>query len=132
MPPDASPASPSPRPAPHMLFHRRQVIRIAAATAATAFAAGYIVSEIATDAEVLTWLARAGASVAAVTLYSSIIEIRLARQLARAAGLTHQRLAAIERRVSSRLSRAEFAEGYVRGLQRRPPDDGDGRHLRSV
>lgn len=119
-----------PRPRP-LLVQRRQALRVTSATAA-AFAAGYLVCELISGTEVLVWLVRAAASVAAVTLVVSMVGDRLARQIDQAVDDHQHRLGVIEERLNARLHRAEFAEGYVRGIQRRPPDDDDGPRLRSV
>jgi hypothetical protein len=120
---------PAPRSVP---LHRRQAVRIATATAAAAFATGFIVAETLRDVAVLSFLARAGVSVAAVVLFVAVAEIRLSRQMVRADVGHAQQLAALERRLDSRLHEAEYAEGYVDGLQRRPPGEGSARRLHSV
>jgi hypothetical protein len=91
---------------------RRYICTIAVAAA---FGLGYLVADF--EHTTVNGFMRVGSSVALVLLFE---EIRLGRGLAR-----------IERQLESRLKEAIYAEGYVDGLQRRPPDDGE-RHLRSV
>lgn len=110
-------------------FHRRQLVRMALAAGATAFAGGFIASH-AMETAVLDWVPRVAVVVASVTLVLWITEIRLARQMARLETGLLSHLAAIERRLDERLGKAVYAEGYVDGIQRIMPEQ--QRHLRSV
>lgn len=99
------------------LLRRQTRIRrrfIFALAVAAAFGVGCLLADF--DNRAVNGLVRVGTIVALVLLYE---EIRLGRGLAR-----------LERQLQIGLRGVGYVEGYVDGIQRRPPDD--GRHLRSV
>lgn len=110
-------------------FTRRQLVRIALAAGASAFALGFLASDVA-DGAVLDWLPRLAFAVASVVLFMWVTEVRTARQLARLEQGLIAHLDAIEHRLDERLRETTYAEGYVDGIQRIMPEQ--GRHLRSV
>jgi hypothetical protein len=105
---------------PHHTPHRNvaHTAGVAAVVAFAALAIGYVIINY--EDGRLYGLVRAAACVAVI---AALFEIRLA-QIRR-----DQR--AFEEYVEARLVRAEFAEGYVAGIQRRPGGDG-GHRLHSV
>lgn len=128
-------------------FHRRHVWRIATATGVLTLITGYIVADL--DHTTARWLPPVAAAVAAVTLIVWLAEIRVTRRLARAearqlsmeaqqaarqqalVAQLHSHIDQVALRVDIRMRMADYAEGYVDGLQRREPDHHE-RHLRPV
>lgn len=118
------------------------VVRIAVASALTAFVAGFAISDMIVMSELAKWLPRAGLTVTALVLIVWIAEIRVSRQLARndahlAARLDEveahltERLGQIEEQIEARLREAAHAEGFVAGVQHRDFAAANG-HLRSA
>lgn len=124
------------KPTHHQPFHWKHVWRILVASAAFALTVGYILSDL--DRTVGKWLPQLASAVAAVTLTIWLTEIRITRRLARAEARQrsmetqlHLHLEQVVLRVDIRMRMADYAEGYVDGLQRRAPDHHE-RHLRPV
>lgn len=112
---------------PRQPFQRRQVVRVALAAAAAALPLGYIAAKL-DSAEMLAGLPRTALAIAAVTLFMWVAEIRLDRRLSRLQ--TQQE--AFQARMEALLKKAVYAEGYVDGIKRLPPDGNEGRRLHSV
>ena len=80
-------------------FQWRHVVQLAAVTAVTAFAAGYVISDL--DGPAIAQLPLIGLSVAAVLLIVWLAEIRVSRQRARN-----------EAHPAARLTRTEYWQVY--------------------
>lgn len=121
-------------PARHNHLQHRQMITVVAASAAAAFSLGLILSHL-DSKEMTAGLPRTAVAVAGVALVLALVEIRLARQMARIEAGLQEHLAHIEQCLERQLAlrvKEDFAEDYLKDLQRRQSDGEDGPFLRSV
>jgi hypothetical protein len=116
-----TPIHPATNPPTPLQVQRRHALRVVSgAVAVAAFALGFLVANL-DGGDSVNAVARVAANASLTVAAVWLHEIRTVR-----------RFADLKAQMDARLSQAEYAEGYVDGITRRPPgDDGRG-HLRSV